>query len=402
MSSNGNKHNQLSRRLQNITPSLTLATDTKAKAMLEEGEDVCSFGAGEPDFDTPEFIKEACLKALMEGKTKYIASAGLKPLKAAVAEKYREFNKVSGVKDTQVIISPGGKFSCYLAIAATCNPGDEVLIPSPYWVSYPEMVKLVEAKPKILLTQSKTEFKVFPEQLKDAINPKTRLFILNSPSNPTGTVYTQKEIEALVEVALAHNIFILSDEIYEHLLYDSYKHFSPASMGSEALESIITISGFSKSYSMTGWRLGTLMAAEKITRAIAKLQGHTTSCATSFAQYGALAALENKETAAKAIKAMLTIFNKRRIKLHEGLINIKGISCMQAHGAFYLFPKISNFGLSSIEFSSKLLDEEKVATVPGIAFGADECIRLSYATSDRTIERGIERLKRFCDRLRSS
>ncbi|HLS28634.1 MAG TPA: aminotransferase class I/II-fold pyridoxal phosphate-dependent enzyme, partial [Opitutales bacterium] len=241
---------------QNIAPSPTLAVEAQAKAMRAAGVDVCGFGAGEPDFDTPEFIKEAAIEALRTGKTKYAPAAGIPELRAALAEKLVAENGIEQVDPSQVIISPGGKFSCYLAILAVCGPGDEVIVPSPYWVSYPEMVKLSGAEPKIIFAGDDSGFKVTPEQFRDAITPRTKLFILNSPSNPTGAIYTRAEIEALVEVALEKNVLIMSDEIYERLVYDDAEHFSPASMSSEAAASIITVSGFSKTYSMTGWRLG--------------------------------------------------------------------------------------------------------------------------------------------------
>lgn len=382
-----------------ISPSPTLAVEAKAKELKAKGEDICGLGAGEPDFDTPDFIKEACRKALDDGKTKYIAAEGLPELRAALAQKYITENNIPNVQSSQIIVSPGGKFSCYLAILATCSPGDEVIIPAPFWVSYPEMVKLVGATPKIVFSGADFGFKITPERLKAAITPKTRLLIINSPSNPTGVVYTKKELEALVEIALFHNIFILSDEIYERLLYDNAKHFSPASFSKEAADMTITVSGFSKTYSMTGWRLGTLLACEPIAKAVAKLQSQTTSNATTFAQYGALAAVENKEAASKALSTMTQAFDKRRLLLLEGLNSINGISCLRAEGAFYLFPKISNFGKPSTIFASELLEKEKVALIPGSGFGADEYVRLSYATSEEILKKSIERISKYCNSL---
>ena len=391
-----NSQNPLSVWARNIAPSPTLAVDAKAKALLATGEDVCGFGAGEPDFDTPEFIKEAAVKALREGKTKYAPAAGLPDLRAALVEKFARENGIPGVEPSQMVVSPGGKYSCYLAILAVCGPGDEVLVPAPYWVSYPEMVKLAGATPKFLFAGDDADFKITPAQLRDAVTPKTKLLILNSPSNPTGTVYTRAELEALVAVAVENNILLLSDEIYEHLLYDGAAHASPASFGKEAAAATITVGGFSKSFSMTGWRLGTLMAPKAIAAAVADLQSQTTSNATTFAQYGALAALRDPKASGEAIASMLQVFDRRRIRLHEGLTAIKGIRCTRARGAFYLFPNIASFGLSSTEFSAKLLESEKVAVVPGVAFGADEYVRLSYATSDGVIEKGLERMARFC------
>lgn len=383
-----------------VSPSPTLAIDSKAKELKAKGEDICGLAAGEPDFDTPAFIKEACKKALDEGKTKYIATEGLPELRSALAQKYVEDNHVPGVKPSQIIVSPGGKFSCYLGILAVCSPGDEVIIPAPFWVSYPEMVKLAGAVPKIVLAGDELGFKVTPEQLKAAITPKTRLIIINSPSNPTGAVYSREELEAIVELALSHNIYILSDEIYEHLVYDDAKHFSPASFGTEAADRVITVSGFSKTFSMTGWRIGTLMACEPIAKAVAKLQSQTTSNSTTFAQYGALAAIENKAEAKAALDALRKAFDKRRLLLLEGLNKIKGISCLRAEGAFYLLPKISSFGKSSAEFATELLEKEKVALVPGSAFGAENYVRLSYATSETILNKSLERIERYCESLR--
>ena len=389
----------ISERALGVSPSPTLAVDAKAKALKAAGEDVCGFGAGEPDFDTPEFIKTACIQALNSGKTKYCPSAGLPELRSAWAEKCRSFNHIQGVADSQVVVSAGGKLSCYLAIAATINPGDEVIIPAPYWVSYPEMVKLAGGVPVIITAIDKTGFKINPEALKAAITPKTKLLIINSPSNPTGAVYTKAELEALVSIALEHRILILSDEIYEHLLYDGATHHSPASFSQEAAEATITVSGFSKAYSMTGWRLGTLVASSKITPYVIRLQEQMTSNATTFAQYGALAALLEKEKANAAITTMMTAFDRRRLRLWEGLNAISGITCQRAQGAFYLFPNISSYGLKSMDFANRLLDAQKVAIVPGDGFGAEGYIRFSYAVADATIEKGLERLQAFTKTL---
>ncbi|HTB63493.1 MAG TPA: pyridoxal phosphate-dependent aminotransferase [Opitutales bacterium] len=388
----------LSTWARNIAPSPTLAVDAKAKALKAAGKDVCVFGAGEPDFDTPEFIKEACAKALKEGQTKYIASSGLPALRAAIAVDYRA-RGFGEVKDAQVIVSPGGKFSCYLAIVSVVSPGDEVIVPAPYWVSYPEMVKLAGGVPRFVFAGDDTGFRISPQQLRAAITPKTRLVILNSPSNPTGAVYPREELEALVRVCVEAGVYILSDEIYEHLLYDGFTHASPATFSPEARKLTITASGFSKTYAMTGWRLGTLMAPPRIAEAVSDLQSQMTSNATSFAQFGALAAMQQPDKARAAVAEMLKVFDRRRQKLWKGLNAISGVRCFRSQGAFYLFPNISSFGLGSSEFSSRLLEEELVALVPGSAFGADEYVRLSYATSDEVIEKGLERLGRFCAKL---
>lgn len=384
---------------RNIAPSPTLAVDAKAKALQAEGKDVCGFGAGEPDFDTPGFIKEACARALSEGKTKYCPSSGIPALRELLAEKYQSENGVAGVKSNQIVVSPGGKYSCHLAILATCGPGDEVLIPAPYWVSYPEMVKLAGAEPKFIFAGDDAGFKITPDQLRQAITPKTRLLILNSPSNPTGALYNRSEIEALMEVVLEKGIMLMSDEIYEYLLYDGVEHVSPASLSAEAAARTITVSGFSKTFSMTGWRLGTLMAPADIAEAVGSIQSQTTSNATTFAQWGALAALQHPDEARGAVAEMLKVFDRRRKTLLDGLNATPGIRCERAQGAFYLFPSISGLGLGSAEFAAKLLEDELVAVVPGFAFGAEGYMRLSYATADSVIQKGLERLQRFCQSL---
>lgn len=388
----------LSTWARNVAPSPTLAVDARAKALQAAGEDVCGFAAGEPDFDTPAHIKEAAIAAITAGKTKYVATAGIEPLRQAIAEAYLGSHGLS-VSPSQVIVSPGGKFSCHLAILAVCSPGDEVLIPAPYWVSYPEMAKLAGAVPKFVLAGDSTGFRMTPGQLESAITPRTRLLILNSPSNPTGAVYTRPELEAIVAVALRHNLYILSDEIYEHLLYDGAVHSSPAMFGTEAVARTIIVSGFSKTYSMTGWRLGTTVAPAPIAKAIAELQSQMTSNATTFGQYGALAALKEGEKTRASLQAMLAAFDRRRKFLHGELSRIPGISCVLAQGAFYLFPNISSFGLPSQEFCARLLDSEKVAAVPGSAFGAEGYLRLSYATSDEIIAKGVARIANFCRSL---
>jgi aspartate aminotransferase len=389
----------LSNWAKNVSPSPTLAVDAKAKALKAAGEDVCGFGAGEPDFDTPSFIKEACARALSDGKTKYAPAAGIPALRSALAEKYVEKGVLDEKNSSQVIVSPGGKYSCYLAILATCGPGDEVIIPAPYWVSYPEMVKLAGATPKVIFAGDDQGFKVSPDQIKDTLSPSSKLIILNSPSNPTGCLYEKKEMEEIVELACKHDLLIMSDEIYEYLLYDGATHFSPASFSQDAKDRVITVSGFSKTFSMTGWRLGTLVANSEICKAVADLQSQTTSNPTTFSQYGALAAMENWEKAMIAVNEMLVHFDRRRINLLEGLQSIPGISCQRAQGAFYLFPNISSYGLSSEEFSARILEDQKVAVVSGHAFGAEGYIRLSYATSDEVIEKGLSRIKDFCNSI---
>jgi aspartate aminotransferase len=387
---------KISQGAGSLSPSLTLAIDAKAKAMKAAGEDVVGFGAGEPDFDTPQHIKDAAAKALAAGFTKYTPSSGIPELREAIAEKFKRENGLS-FKPSQIIVSCGGKHSCYNVILATCGAGDEVIIPAPYWLSYPEMAKLAGAKSVILQTTDKTEFKVTPEQLRKAITANTRLFILNSPSNPTGSVYTPEEIKALGDVCVEKNVLIMSDEIYEHLLYDGAKHKSVASFSPEHLAHTIIVHGFAKAWSMTGWRLGFLAAPEPIAKAIDAVQSHSTSNPCSFAQKGGVAALTGPQD---HLVPWIAEFDKRRRFAHSKLNSIPGISCVNAKGAFYLFPNISGTGLKSSEFCAKLLETEKVAAVPGIAFGADDYIRLSYATSLVNIEKGLERIDKFCRTLR--
>jgi aspartate aminotransferase len=389
----------LSTWARHVAPSPTLAIDAKAKALAAAGEDVCGFAAGEPDFDTPEHIKEACIAALKAGKTKYGPTPGIPELRKAVAARYAPEYGLT-VAPEQVIVSPGGKFNCYLGVLAVCSPGDEVIVPAPFWVSYPEMVKLAGAVPKVVLADDRTGFRLTPEMLEAAITPKTRMLILNSPSNPTGAVYSRAELEAIVAVALKHGLYLLSDEMYEHLVYDGAKPTCVATLSKDAEARTIIVAGFSKTYAMTGWRIGTTVAPLPIAKAIAELQSQMSSNVTSFAQYGALAALTEKEKTAASLKVMLAAFDRRRKFLHAGLNAIPGISCLLAQGAFYLFPNITSFGLKDSDFCARLLEQEKVAAVPGSAFGAEGYLRLSYATADAIIEKGVERLRRFCASLK--
>ncbi|MBS0630815.1 MAG: pyridoxal phosphate-dependent aminotransferase, partial [Verrucomicrobia bacterium] len=343
--------------------------------------------------------KEAAIAALKGGKTKYGPTPGMEPLRQAIAERYGVEYGLK-VAPGQVIVSPGGKFNCYLGVLATCSPGDEVIIPAPYWVSYPEMVKLAGATPKFVLADDRTGFRLTPAMVEAAITPKTRLLILNSPSNPSGAIYSRAELAAIVAVAVKHNLYILSDEMYEHLVYDGAKPTCVATLSPEAEARTIIVAGFSKTYAMTGWRIGTTVAPLPIAKAIAELQSQMTSNVTSFAQFGALAALKEKEKTSAALATMLTAFDRRRKHLHAALNAIPGVTCQLAQGAFYLFPNISSFGLKDVDFCNRLLDQEKVAAVPGSAFGAEGYLRLSYATSDAIIAKGIERLTRFCATLK--
>ena len=382
---------KIAHRAASLSPSLTLVIDSKAKAMKAAGEDVVGFGAGEPDFDTPQHIKDAAASAMAAGFTKYTPSSGIPELREAIAAKFQKENGLS-YKPSQIIVSNGGKHSCYNVILATCEEGDEVIIPAPYWLSYPEMVKLAGAKPVILETTDKTEFKVTPEQLRAAITPHTRLFILNSPSNPTGSVYTPDEIKALGDICVEKGVLIMSDEIYEHLTYDGAQVKSVASFSQAHYDHTIIVHGFAKAWSMTGWRLGFLAAPEPIAKAIDAVQSHSTSNPTSFAQKGGVAALTGSQD---HLPKWLAEYAKRRTRAWQLLNAMPGITCVNSKGAFYLFPNISGTGLKSADFCARLLEQEKVAAVPGIAFGADDYIRISYATSLANIEKGLERMDRF-------
>ena len=382
----------LSSHTVQLTPSLTLAIDSKAKAMRAEGIDVCGFGAGEPDFDTPEHIKEAAIKALQEGFTKYTPSAGIPELRTAISEKFAADNKID-YKPSQVIVSNGAKQSCYNAILACCEPGDEVIIPAPDWLSYPDMVRLVGAEPVIVQTKASNSYKMTAEEFENAMTPRTKMVIINSPGNPTGSVYTREELEALVEVALTEDIFILSDEIYEKLVYDDVSHVSVASLSKEAYDLTITVNGFSKAYAMTGWRLGYLGAPEHIAKVIDSLQSHSTSGPNSFAQKGAVAALKGSQ---QCVNDMRDEFNMRREYMYERLAAIPNVSTVKPLGAFYMLADISKFGLSSTNFADRLLSKAEVAVVPGIAFGDEKTVRLSYATDLETIKTGLDRIEQFC------
>lgn len=382
---------KLAARVSQVTPSLTLAIAAKAKALKVEGIDVCSFSAGEPDFDTPAHIKAAAVKALDEGKTKYGAAAGEPKLREAIAHKLKIDNGLD-YKSENVIVCNGGKHSLYNLIVALIDPGDEVIIPAPYWLSYPEMVTLVGGVSVIVPTDATTGYKITPEQLRKAITPKTKLFILNSPSNPTGMVYTPDEIKALAQVVVDADIFVVSDEIYEKILYDGAEHISIGSLGKEIFDRTLISNGFAKAYSMTGWRLGYLAGPVEIIKAASTIQGHSTSNVCTFAQYGAIAALQSSQD---CVEEMRQAFAKRRQVMLDRLNAIPGLSTAKPDGAFYLFPDISKTGLKSLEFCDALLEKYQVAVIPGIAFGADDNIRLSYATDMATIEKGMDRLEEF-------
>ena len=382
---------KLAQRISQVAPSITLAIAAKAKAMKASGIDVCSFSAGEPDFDTPAHIKAAAVKALDDGKTKYGAAAGEPQLRDAIAHKLKRENGLD-YKPENVIVTNGGKHSLFNLILALIEAGDEVIIPAPYWLSYPEMVTLAGGKSVIIQTDASNGYKITPEMLRQAITPRTKLFILNSPSNPTGMVYSPEEIKALAEVIVEKDILVVSDEIYEKILYDGAKHVSIGSLGAEILARTVTSNGFAKGYSMTGWRIGYLAGPLELIKATITLQSHSTSNVCTFAQYGALAALEDSQD---CVEEMRLAFAKRREVMFARLNAIPGLICPKPLGAFYLLADISKTGLKSLEFSNALLEEYQVAVIPGIAFGADDTVRLSYATDMATIEKGMDRLEKF-------
>ncbi|HBE18093.1 MAG TPA: aspartate transaminase [Cyanobacteria bacterium UBA11149] len=382
---------KLASRVGKVSPSLTLVISAKAKAMKAEGLDVCSFSAGEPDFDTPAHIKAAAQKALDEGKTKYGATAGEAKLREAIAQKLQQENGLD-YQAENVIVTNGGKHSLFNLMLALIEEGDEVIIPAPYWLSYPEMVRLAGGSPVIVSTNAATGYKITPDVLRASITPKTKLFVLNSPSNPTGMVYTPAEIKALAEVIVEKDILVVSDEIYEKILYDGAQHLSIGAVGTEIFPRTIISNGFAKAFSMTGWRLGYLAGPVEIIKATTTIQGHATSNVCTFAQYGAIAALKQPQD---CVEEMRLAFAARRQVMYESLNAISGLSCPKPDGAFYLFVDISKTGLKSLEFCDRLLDLHRVAAIPGIAFGDDNCIRLSYATDMASIEKGMTRLEEF-------
>ena len=382
---------KLAERVGHVTPSMTLAIAAKAKAMKAEGIDVCSFSAGEPDFDTPDHIKAAAAKALDSGKTRYGPAAGEPNLRAAIANKLKTDNGLD-YKAENTIVTNGGKHSLYNLMMALLDPGDEAIVPAPYWLSYPEMVRLAGGVPVILSATAENGYKITPEQLRAAVTPKTKLLVLNSPSNPSGIVYSPAEVKAIAEVVVEKDILVVSDEIYEKILYDGAEHASIGSFNEEIFKRTIISSGFAKAYSMTGWRLGYLAGPVDLIKAVSNIQSHSTSNVCTFAQYGAIAALEGSQD---CVAQMLQAFTQRRQVMFDRLLAIPGVTCPKPSGAFYMFPNISFTGMKSLDFCKALLESEKVASIPGIAFGTDDCIRLSYATDLDTIERGMDRLEKF-------
>lgn len=382
---------RLATRTEQVPASITLAISAKAKAMKAQGLDVYSFSAGEPDFDTPDHIKAAAKKALNEGKTRYGPAAGEPELRQAIATKLQKNNHLN-YEAENVIVTNGGKHSLFNLMMALIETGDEVIIPSPYWLSYPEMVKLAGGTPILVSTTAENKYKITPEQLKEAITPKTKLFVLNSPSNPTGSVYSPEELQQLAAILVERDILVVSDEIYEKILYDGAVHQSIGSLNEEIFARTIVSSGFAKSYSMTGWRVGYIAGPVELIQAMSKIQGHSTSNVCTFAQYGAIAAYEGSQ---EPVKMMLKAFTERRRFIVDRINQIPRLSCPTPEGAFYVFVDISETGMSSLAFCDTFLETEKVAAIPGVAFGEDRCIRLSYATDLASIEKGMDRLEKF-------
>ena len=382
----------LSRRAAALQPSLTLAITARARQLRTEGRDVCSLSAGEPDFDTPAFIRAAAAKALEAGHTRYGPVAGEPALRQAIAAKLSEENGVPTCSD-QVLVTNGGKQALYNLFQVLLDPGDEVLLPAPYWLSYPEMAHLAGATVTLLPSDAATGFRLTAEQLEAAITPSSRLLVLNTPSNPTGMVLSRGELEALAAVLRRHpRLAVVCDEIYEFLLAPGHSHHSFAAVAPDLAERIFIVNGFAKGWAMTGWRLGWLAGARAVVAAASALQSQSTSNVCTFAQYGALAAITAPRD---CVREMAAQFNERRALLSQGLMAIEGVQLLAPEGAFYAFPDVSAWGLDSMTLCDRLLEEVGLALVPGIAFGDDRCIRLSCAASLDTLEDGLARLRRF-------
>ena len=391
---------KISQRAQSVPPSATIAVTSRAKAMKAEGIDVLGFAAGEPDFDTPDFIKDAAIEALKKGQTKYTPAAGTPDLRKAIAEKLKKENNLTYTFE-QIVVNLGAKHSVYEAMQAVLDPGDEVLLPAPYWVTYPEAIKLAGAKTVVLETSAETGYRITPEQLKNAITDKTAMLVMNSPSNPGGFCYSPDELKALAMVLEGTQVMVMSDEIYERLVYGNTKFVSFAALSEDAYNRTLTINGMSKAYSMTGWRLGYTAGPLDVIKAMSRLQDHSTSNPVTFSQFGAIAAL--KDTTG-AVEKMRVEFEKRGKLMAEKLNAIDGIQCRQPEGAFYCFPDVSaHYGKTiggvtlnnSMDFASALLEQAKVAVVPGDPFGSPKNIRLSFACSMEQIEKGIDRIQQW-------
>jgi len=395
---------KLTKRAQSINPSLTLGLTARAKAMRAQGIDVIGFGAGEPDFDTPDHIKAEAVKAISEGFTKYTPTSGIPQLKEAICEKFKIDNGLD-YEPSQVVVSSGAKHSLYNIMQVLCEEGDEAIVPAPYWVSYTEQVNVSGAKPVIIPTGEATGFKISAQDLADHITDRTVLLVLNSPSNPTGAVYTRKELEALAQVIVDRGIWVISDEIYEKIIYDEAEHVSVASFGPEIKARTLLVNGVSKTYSMTGWRIGYAVGNKEIISAISNLQDHSTSNPTSIAQRAALAALTGSQ---EPMQRMVRAFKERRDYMVQRVNQIPGLSCLMPKGSFYAFVNASplmgktcrgkTIG-GSMDLTELLLTEANVAVVPGMPFGADEYIRLSYATSMENIVAGLDRIEKLLEEI---
>ena len=387
----------ISKKAQNISPSITLAISAKAKQMKEEGIDVISFGVGEPDFDTPANIKNAAIEAIKQGHTKYTPASGLPQLKKAICAKLKSDNNLD-YNPENIIVSNGAKHSLYNIFQAICDPEDEVIIPAPYWVSYPEMVKMADANPVIVNCTEENEFKVTRGDLLDAITSKTKAIILNSPSNPTGSIYTKTELEEIAQIAVDHNIAVITDEVYEKLVYDGEKHISIASLNEKIKDLTITVNAMSKCYAMTGWRIGYTASHVTIAKAMNSMQSHATSNPNSIAQHASIEGLTGDQS---SVEKMRLAFDERRKYMVRRVNEINGLSCIVPKGAFYIMMNIKQLigttikGIAingSMDFSELLLEHANVAVVPGVAFGVDEFVRLSYANSLENIEEALNRI----------
>ena len=385
----------ISSRVKNVSASLTLPITAKAKRMKQEGIDVIGFGSGEPDFDTPSSIKDAAIKAIERGFTKYTPASGTDQLKDIIREKFSKENNLK-YKSSQIVVSCGAKHSLYNITQVICNEGDEIILPSPYWLSYPEMVKLAGAKPIFIETDEKDNFKISAKTLKKAITKNTKVLILNSPSNPTGSVYNIDELRDIAKTVVEKGILVISDEIYENIIFDKKKHISIASLGRNIFNNTIVVNGVSKSFAMTGWRIGYAASLkEDIMSAIKNLQSHSTSNPASVSQAAACHAIKSRD---HSVENMRIQFEKRRDYIVERINSIKGLSCLKPEGAFYVFCKIENKGLSSMDLAERLLEETRVAVVPGKAFGSDRHIRISFATSMDNLKNGMDRIETWFKR----
>ena len=394
-----------SKKAMNITPSITLAITAKAKELKGAGVDVVSFGAGEPDFNTPKNIMDAAIKSMEEGKTKYTPTSGIIELREAICKKLKEDNNLH-YNSNQIIVSTGAKQCLADAFMAILNPGDEVIVPIPYWVSYPELIKLADGMPVFVEGKEENDYKYTLESLNKVVNDNTKAIIINSPNNPTGTVYSIEELKEIAEFAKKHDLIIISDEIYEKLIYDGKKHVSVASLSEDAYNRTIVINGFSKSYAMTGWRLGYAAGNAEVIKLMTSVQSHVTSNANSIAQYAGVEALNGPKD---EIEKMVGKFEERRNLMIDRIKNITGLSVIRPEGAFYVMINLENYlGKSinenvinnSVDFSRELLEHEKVAVIPGSAFGLDKYIRLSYATSEELILKGLDRIESFLNKLK--